>query len=144
MFQSLMVLMLLIAFFILGFRLYQEKMIGKIKIMLFNWFDEYDGNGVTRTTHVDLILDISYRLKRSTHTKEQCAILINNIVQSACENRGFVVGRKNEETLKKIKDVVEKITPVIQSKTDSVIKSVNYKISQITLTNWPKEIFAKT
>lgn len=144
MFQSLMVLILSIVFFILVFRLYQEKRVGKIKIALFNWFDEYAGDGITHTTHVDLVLDISYRLKRLTHTKEQCAILINNIVQSACKNRGFVVGKKNEETLGEIKSIIASITSVIQNKTDSVIKSVNYGISWTTPTNWQKKSLVKT
>ena len=94
--------------------------------MFFNWFNEYDGGGVTRTTNVDLVLDISYRLKRLTHTKEQCAILINGIVQSACDNARFVVGKKDEKTLREIKDIVRMITPTIQGDTDSVIKCVNY------------------
>lgn len=144
MFQSLMVSMLSIVFFILVFRLYQEKRVGKIKITLLNWFDDYVDDGITRTAHVYLVLNISYRLNRSTHTKEQCAILINNIVQSACENRGFVIGKKDEETLKKIKDIMGKITPVIQERTDSAIKSINYGISWTIFTNWPKEIFAQT
>lgn len=112
---------------------------GKIEI---KFTETAEGEEANTTKHTDLILEIRYRLiSRSRHNKEEAAVLINELVQRKCKLRGFRIRNNTKKTLKEIKDIMERIKPLLPSETNSEMTSVNYRISEKTITNWPKDIF---
>jgi hypothetical protein len=113
---------------------------GKIEIK----FTKSDAEEATNSVRfTDLILEIRYRLiRRQRYNKEEVAILISDLVRCRCKR--FKIKYSTEKTIEEIKDIIEKIKPLLSHEMDSELTDVNYRIYQTTIPRWAKDIFSET
>lgn len=110
---------------------------GKIEI---KFTEINDGDEAGTIKHTNLTLEIRYRLiKGSRYNKEETAILINDLVEKKCKLRGFRIRDNTKKTFKEIKDIIERIKPLLPRETDSELIDAEYRISEKTIPNWAKD-----
>lgn len=115
---------------------------GKIEI---KFSDEEVDEETNTLKHKDLILEIKYRIVKGARcNKEESAILINELVQNKCRQKGFKIRNNSKKTLKEIKDIIERIKALFPRETDSELIGIEYRISERTIPRWSKDVFLKT
>ena len=60
-----------------------------------------------------------------------------------CKIRGFRIRNNTKKTFNEIKDIMEEIKPLLPCLANSEMVDIKYKISEMTIPNWPKDIFVK-
>lgn len=112
---------------------------GKIEIKI---TDEEDDRETNTFKQKNLILEIKYRLvSGAKYNKEESAVLINDMVQSKCRQKGFRVRDNSKKTLKEIKDIMEKIKLLLPRGADAELIDVRYKFFSIVIPIWPEDVF---
>ena len=114
---------------------------GKIEIKFTETYKEEESINIR---HIDLILEIKYRLLGGEHNKEETAIIINDLMKRQCKIRGFRIRNNTKKTFNEIKDIMEEIKPLLPCLANSKMVDIKYKISEMTIPNWPKEIFSNS
>lgn len=100
-----------------------------------------DGDETNTVKYVTLILETKYRLINGARwNKEEVAVLINNLVERKCALKGFRIRDNIKKTLKEIKDIIERIKPLLPREADSELIAIEYRISEKTIPNLKKDI----